>query len=213
MAKRLYHCFCSNYPGAAIVIADDSAEPLEISGADIVHLPFNRGLSKGLIAALDAVNTEYVMRMDDDEFLTPSSNIHGQLSFLQTHPEVDICAVQISARPEAAAKEYGKIKMKKEQLIPAGTEIDGRIVVYKPTNCFLARTEKLRQVGCDPNIHMIDHHEFFCRAVGILVSVQDPHAYVFCCHNRFDRGYAKYRNDMKSDSVYIREKRNWRGKA
>jgi hypothetical protein len=62
MAKRLYHCFCSNYPGAAIVIADDSAEPLEISGADIVHLPFNRGLSKGLIAALDAVKTEYVMR-------------------------------------------------------------------------------------------------------------------------------------------------------
>ncbi len=62
MAKRLYSGIRAYYPGAAIVIVDDSAEPLEIADTDIIHLPFNSGLSKGLIAALDAVKTEYVMR-------------------------------------------------------------------------------------------------------------------------------------------------------
>lgn len=206
MARRLYDSIRAYYPGAAIVIADDSAEPLEIPGANIIHLPFNSGLSKGLIAALAEVKTEYVMRLDDDELLTPRSNIHGQLSFLQAHHEVNLCALQASAKPERSATVFNRIKMNKELLIPAGTVIDGRIVVYKAANCYLARTEKLREVGFDPNIRMIDHHEFFYRAAGVLVCVQDPHAYVYHYHNRFDREYAKYRGDTKGDSLYIRQK-------
>lgn len=206
MARRLYDSIRSYYPGAAIVIADDSAEPLTIPGAQIIHLPFNIGLSRGLIAALAAVKTDYVMRMDDDFLLTPHSNIHGQLRFLQAHPEVDLSGIQPSAPPEKSAEQYNRIKMKKELLIPAGTVIDGHIVAYKVPNCFLARTEKLRLVGYDPNIRMIDHHEFFTRAAGVIVSVQDPHAYIDHCHNRFDRDYAKYRGDTAGDAAYIRQK-------
>lgn len=206
MARRLYDSIRAYYPGAAIVIADDSAAPLEIPGAHIIHLPFNSGLSKGLIAALAEVKTEYVMRLDDDELLTPRSNIHGQLAFLQAHPEVDLCAVQASKKPEKSATLYNSIRMNKELLIPAGTVIDGHVVAYKAPNCFLARTEKLREVGYDPNIRMIDHHEFFYRAAGVLVCVQDPHAYVYHYHNRFDREYAKYRGDTRGDSLYIRQK-------
>ena len=206
MAKRLYRSIQAYYPGATIIIADDSAEPLDIPGAQIIHLPFNSGLSKGLIAALDKVETEYVMRMDDDYLLTPHSNIHKQLSFLQSHREVDLSSIQVSVPPEKCAEEYTQIKMKKNLIIPAGTMIDDHIVVYKAANCFVARTEKLRKVGYDPNIRMIDHHEFFYRAAGVLVSVLDPHSYVLHCHNRFDRDYLKYRMDTAGDSVYIRKK-------
>ena len=210
MARRLYDCIKAYYPNAEIIIADDSAEPLEIPGAHIIHLPFNSGLSKGLIAALNEVKTEYVMRLDDDLLLTPKSNIHKQLRFLEMHHEVDLAAIQMSMRPEKAADDYNRIKMNKELIIPAGTMIDDYSVVYKAPNCFLARTEKLRLVGYDPSIRMIDHHEFFYRAAGAIVSVQDPHSYVFHCHNRFDREYRKYRSDIAGDSAYIRTKHSVR---
>lgn len=206
-AKRLYKSIKAYYPQAHIIIADDSEEPLNIEGADIIHLPFNSGLCKGLIEALSRVKTEYVMRMDDDELLTPGSNIHKQLSYLQSHPTVDLVGIQPSFRnPEKAAAVYSRIKMRKQLVIPAGTIIDGREVVYKTPNIYLARTEKVREVGYDPNIRMIDHHEFFYRAAGQIVSVQDPHSYVMHCHNRFEKEYDLYRRDTLNDSKYIKMK-------
>ncbi len=209
-ARRLYRSIRRYYPRVQIVIADDSRKPLVIDGAEIIRLPFNSGLSKGLIAALERVETPYVMRMDDDLLLTPVSNIHEQLRFLQSHQEVDLAAIQMSVKPERDASDYRKIVMKRPLLIPAGTIIDGRDVVYKAPNVFLARTDKLRMVGYDPNIRMIDHHEFFYRAAGQIVCVQDPHSFVMHCHNRFDRSYNKFRNDIDGDRAYIRRKHSKR---
>ncbi len=211
-AKRLYRSIKSYYPNVRVVIADDSKEPLEIPKLhkeDIVlHLPFNSGLSKGLIAALEQVKTPYVMRMDDDELLIPRSNIHNQLSFLQEHFEVDLVGIQSKwHHPERLADRMKRITMNNELLIPAGTFIDGREVVYKAPNVFLVRTESLRKVGYDPNIRMIDHHEFFFRAAGQIVCVQDPHSAVMHCHNRFEnKEYNKYRRDIQGDSNYIMQK-------
>ena len=205
-ARRLCRAIRRYYPNVRIVIADDSRESLVIDGAEIIHLPFNSGLSKGLIAALERVETPFVMRMDDDLLLTPKSDVHGQLLFLQRHPEVDLAAIQMDARSEKAAENYRKIVMKKKLLIPAGTVMEGRDVVYKAPNVFLARTEKLRMVGYDPNIRMIDHHEFFYRAAGQIVCVQDPHAGVLHCHNRFDREYNLFRNDIEGDQAYLQDK-------
>ena len=62
--------------------------PLEIPGAEIILLPFNSDLSKGLIASLEKVETPYVMRLDDDVLLIPQSQISDQVRFLQKHEEV-----------------------------------------------------------------------------------------------------------------------------
>ena len=211
-AAKLYRCIKAYYPSARVVIADDSREPLCISGMAegdmIVRLPFNSGLSRGLIAALEQVRTPYVMRMDDDLLLIPKSDIHGQLAFLQKHSEVDLAAVQMTNRwPKIRAAEYRKIRMNKRLIIPAGMMIEGREVVYKAPNVFLARTESLKKVGYDPNIRMIDHHEFFLRAAGQIVCVQDAHRFVMHCHNLFEsEDYADYRNDVAGDVRYIEEK-------
>lgn len=78
MAKRLYRNIQSYYPGVKVIVADDSERPLEIDGeyVEVIHLPFNSGLSVGLNRALEQVTTPFVIRMDDDELLTPYTCFH-----------------------------------------------------------------------------------------------------------------------------------------
>ena len=150
--------------------------------------------------------------MDDDLVLTPHSRVHDQLAFLQGHPEVDLCGIQMCelpavVGPERKARRFEAVRMGRPLLVPAGTRVGGRVVVGKASNCFLARTESVRRVGWDPNIRMIDHHEFFWRAAGQIVCVHDPHAYVYHCRNPFDWRYRPYRGDYEGDLAYIRAKR------
>ena len=208
-AKRLYKCLRRYYPKARIVIADDSKVPLVIEQEDlnltILHLPFNSGLSKGLTEGLKRVTTNYVMRLDDDELLTPKTKVHEQLKYLQKNREVDLVGFQVThLNGKRLINHYRNIRLNKELKIPAGTVIDGKEVIYKPANVYLARTESLRKIGYDANIRMIDHHEFFSRAAGEIVSVMDPKAYVMHCHNRFEsKAYEEYRGDYQGDLQYI----------
>ena len=109
-----------------------------------------------------------------------------------------------------AAEEYYKQPMNyapKKLIIPHMTEIDEtHIVVGKSSNTFVARTDKLKEIGYDDNIRMIDHNEFFFRAAGNIVSVLDKTAFVLHYRNRFDMNYEKYRRDYQGDQVYIRQK-------
>ena len=217
MAKRLYRNIQHYYPGARVIIADDSRKPLRLKGYSltVLQFPFNMGLSYGIGRALEQSQTPFTMRMDDDTLLTPFTNIHGQLEFLRQHPEVDLVGVQACSAPllrpaREGAKAYNKFSMKnapKPLLIPHRTKLDDRhYVMGKVPNIFLARTDKYKSVGYDDNIRMIDHHEFFWRAAGNIVASMDIDAYVFHYHNRFDSHYTKYRSDWKRDIAYIRMK-------
>lgn len=217
MARRLYRNIQRYYPGVRVVIADDSKVPLELSGPGltVVHLPFNSGLSKGLNAALAQVQTPYVVRMDDDELLTPFSNFHGQLEFLMAHPEVDLVGVMprnlpLEGKWKQEAKKYYAEAMGhafKPLKIPHGTWIDcDHVVLGKVPNIFLVRTEAYRSVGYDDNIRMIDHQDFFFRAAGNLVSVLDESSFVLHYHNRLNRYYQRFREDVEGDRRYIRWK-------
>ena len=88
--------------------------------------------------------------------------------------------------------------------IPRGTMLDEHhMVLAKTPNMFLARTEPYRAVGYDDQIRMMDHNDFFFRASGNLVSVLDERCFVLHCHNRFNRAYQKYREDVRGDKAYI----------
>ena len=58
----------------------------------------------------------------------------------------------------------------------------------------------------DDNIRMIDHHEFFLRAAGNIVSVMNPNTAVFHIHNPFDNYYNSFRSDFRDDFYYIKDK-------
>lgn len=212
LATRLYKSIKSYYPEAKVIVVDDSEDPLILpnmkASDDLIYLPFNSGLSKGIITALERVDTPYVMRLEDDVLLIPASNIGGELSFLEKHEEVDLTSFQATHRsPQRMANYYSRIRMNKKLLIPEGTIIDGHQVVYKTPNIYLARTESIRKIGFDPNIRMIDHHEFFYRAAGEIVCVQNPDSYVMHCHNYFEKEkYTKYRSDVNDDIEYLKKK-------
>ena len=217
LAKKLYRNIQSYYPGVKVIIADDSEKPLDIVDKDleIIRLPFNSGLSFGLNRALDKVETPYVIRMDDDELLTPYTRFHEHLDFLMGHPEVDLVGVLPFNLPswtnlKKEAQKYYEQPMgnaPKKLKIAHMTQIDERRkVVAKPPNIFIARTDKIREVGYDDNIRMIDHNEFFYRAAGNIVSVLDESCYAAHYHNRYNRHYQSYRSDISEDIEYIRNK-------
>lgn len=218
MAKRLYKNIQSYYPGVRVIIADDSSKPLDLQGDSllVIQLPFNSGLSYGLNRALEKVETPYVMRMDDDELLTVKTCLGAQVKFLEMHPEVDLvgfCTLTAirCMNPDKEVSRFTSFSMKgapQPLRISHMTQIDGNhFVMGKVPNLYVARTDKVRSIGWDENIRMLDHQDFFWRAAGNLVSVIALGTAVFHYHNPFQRHYQKYRQDVDGDRIYIAGKR------
>lgn len=215
LAKRLYRSIQKYYPGVRVIIADDSRKPLELTGPglQIIQLPFNVGLSAGLNQALAAVETPFVIRMDDDELLSPASNFHLQLEFLLAHPEVDLVGVLPLGFPctrgwkHAQIENYKTFHMahaEKPLKIPHKTTIDPEhIVLGKVPNIFIARTNAYRAIGYDDHIRMLDHQDFFFRAAGNLVSVLACNCFVYHNHCPYNHAYQVYRSDCDGDRRYI----------
>ena len=218
MAKRLYENLQYYYPGIHVIIADDSSTPLKLHGdsLEIIQLPFNSGLSYGLNRALEKVNTSYVMRMDDDELLTDKTCLGDQVCFLERHSEIDLvgfCTLTAirCLNPDEEVSKFTSFSMKgapKPLKIPHMTQIDGNhFVMGKVPNLYVARTDKIRNIGWDDTIRMMDHQDFFWRAAGNLVSVIALGTAVFHYHNPFQKRYQKYRQDVAGDLEYIHQKR------
>lgn len=130
----------------------------------------NSGLSYGLNRALEKVKTPYVMRMDDDELLTLKTCLGDQVLFLEHHPEIDLVAFcTLTAirckNPDEEVSRFTSFSMQgapKPLRIPHMTQIDGNhFVMGKVPNLYVARTEKIRSIGWDEKIRMMDHQDFF----------------------------------------------------
>jgi len=217
MAKRLYKNIQKYYPGVRVIIADDSKESLDLTGKnlEVLQLPFNSGLSYGLNMALKKVTTPYVLRLDDDELLTRKTYLGRQLNFLDSHEEIDIvgfCTLTAircknSVNEVSSFTRFTMSNAPKPLKIPHMTQIDGtHFVMAKVPNILLARTDKIKSIGWDNNIRMLDHQNFFWRAAGNLVTVIALETVVFHYHNPFDKHYQKYREDVIEDRKYIAEK-------
>ena len=206
------------YPGTTIIVADDSHEPLKVNmkNVEVIRLPFNSGIGAGLSAALAEVKTPYILRLDDDELLTIRSKVHRELVYLMGHPDIDLIgfghttAIRLHS-PEFNFKEYYQQPMNHAPLplkIPHMTRLDDtHIVLGKVANIYLARTDKLKEVGFDPKIKVIDHDEFFWRAAGVITSAIALDTVVFHRHNPYDRKYNSYRADYRNDLDYIKRKK------
>lgn len=215
LARRLYRNIQTYYPGVRVIIADDSRQPLELTGPglQIVQLPFNVGLSAGLNRALALVETPFVIRLDDDELLSPCSGFHHHLQFLLDHPEVDLVGILHMDFPwkkgwkQEQTAHYMSFTMSgapKPLKIPHGTRIDeNRIVTGKTPNIFIVRTDAYKKVGYDDHIRIMDHQDFFFRAAGNLVAVLATDSFIFHDHCPFNQAYQAYRSDYLGDRRYI----------
>lgn len=194
-----------------VILADDSARPMRAPDrrTEVIDLPFNSGAPRGRNAALARVRTPYAWVADDDTVFTRDSRVRSAVEFLEAHPEVDaVCATQIEL-PRLYIVGYGPdplFPQHRSPLRPWGSEIDGLPVVPMGPTVYVGRTESLLKVPYDERIRMVDHRDFFSRASGTLVFVQDPAFVVLHARTPFNKRYTSFRDDVAGDLAYLGSK-------
>uniref|UniRef100_A0A3Q2T195 Beta-1,4 N-acetylgalactosaminyltransferase n=1 Tax=Fundulus heteroclitus TaxID=8078 RepID=A0A3Q2T195_FUNHE len=168
------------YPTVTIVIADDSENPKTISGPYIEHyiMPFGKGWFAGRNLAVSQVTTKYVLWVDDDFFFTANTKLEKLVDVLEkTTLDLVGGAVQEATGYTATYRQTISIEPGEEdgdclhmrrgyhhvmEGFPNCVVTDGVI------NFFLARTDKVQQVGFDPRLARVAHLEFFIDGLGSL---------------------------------------------
>ena len=200
------------FPDLHFVIADDSAVPCDVSGAEVIPLPFDSGVSAGRKAALERVQTEFTWVMDDDFVFYRETRLDRVIGLFDSHGEIDLIGGPVVDLP-GFRKERGDpnriYPTSAEPALPIGAELGEAVICNKVPNFFVARTERLRLVNWTPEIKRLDHADFFTRACGVLAT-----AYLDsfrCLHARtpFDEHYLSFRLDLARDREIL--KRRHRG--
>ena len=207
--QRLVNSIKRFYPDLVLVVVDDSGQPTRLTGVATVVLPYDSGVSAGRNAGLARVETNYVFILDDDYVFNRHTDVLDALKKLSSNPAIDILAGQEIYLPLRHSPDYSKGKLyptERVPLIPQGTLIDGLPVLKKVPNFYIGRTEKVRQVGCDDELKRVDHADFFTRAVGLLVCVQDVSFRVLHYPTYFDKRYMGVKRDVERDRVRLAKK-------
>ncbi|KAJ8397050.1 hypothetical protein AAFF_G00011040 [Aldrovandia affinis] len=168
------------YPTVTIVIADDSEHPKPVIGPYIEHyiMPFGKGWFAGRNLAVSQVTTKYVLWVDDDFIFTANTKVEKLVDMLE-RTTLDLVGGAVrevtgytATYRQTIVREQGglegdclHIRRGFHHVIegfPNCVVCDGVI------NFFLARTEKVQQVGFDPRLARVAHLEFFIDGLGSL---------------------------------------------
>ncbi|XP_034726237.1 beta-1,4 N-acetylgalactosaminyltransferase 1 isoform X1 [Etheostoma cragini] len=202
------------YPTVTIVITDDSENPQTISGPYIEHyiMPFGKGWFAGRNLAVSQVTTKYVLWVDDDFIFTANTKLEKLVDVLE-RTTLDLVggAVREATGYTATYRQTISIESGKEdgdclhmrrgfhhiiQGFPNCVVTDGVI------NFFLARTDKVQQVGFDPRLARVAHLEFFIDGLGslhvgscddVIVNHATKIKLPWVSQSESDKTYAKFR--------------------
>lgn len=169
------------YPTVTVIIADDSDKPESISGPYIEHylMPFGKGWFAGRNLAVSQVTTKYVLWVDDDFVFTARTRLERLVDVLEktTLDLVGGAVREISGFAatyrqmlslEAGAPGGGNCFRQKRGYHQELDGFPGCVVTDGVINFFLARTDKVREVGFDPRLKRVAHLEFFLDGLGSL---------------------------------------------
>jgi len=199
-------------PHLKIIIVDDSKEPIKINNKahiEVIHLPFDSGVSEGRKAGFDQVNTKYVVNLDDDYIFTRKTNLKLAIDYLEQNSSVDIVAGEVAYLPYYIRFDYTAHKLMDYSNSPIhekGEDINGLKVYEKCANFFIANTEKFKTVGWDAKLKRLDHADLYTRARGKLTVVFDPSIELLHDTSHFDQNYLLFRHDYKQDSVVLNKR-------
>ncbi|XP_060108618.1 beta-1,4 N-acetylgalactosaminyltransferase 1 isoform X2 [Heteronotia binoei] len=211
------------YPTVTIIIADDSQTPERVEGPYIEQylMPFGKGWFAGRNLAISQVTTKYVLWVDDDFIFTPRTKVEKLVDVLEkTSLDLVGGAVReitgytntyrqrISVQPGDEDGDCLWIRQGYHHVIegfPSCVVTDGVI------NFFLARTDKVLQVGFDPRLSRVAHLEFFIDGLGVLhvgscSNVVVDHASKIklpWLKTDSEKQYAKFRYPNSSDNSMI----------
>ncbi|XP_059792300.1 beta-1,4 N-acetylgalactosaminyltransferase 1 isoform X1 [Balaenoptera ricei] len=169
------------YPTVTVVIADDSDKPESVRGPHIEHylMPFGKGWFAGRNLAVSQVTTKYVLWVDDDFVFTARTRLERLVDVLERTPldlvggavrEISGFATTyrqlLSVEPGAPGR--GNCLRQKRGFHHELVGFPGCVVTDGVVNFFLARTDKVREVGFDPRLSRVAHLEFFLDGLGTL---------------------------------------------
>lgn len=204
---RLVRSIRRLHPAMPIVIVDDSRDPRPIFGAKVVRLPFDSGVGAGRQAGLEAVETPFVLNLDDDFLLFRGTRLDTALMALQQHQQLDLIGGRVIDLPLFITHDFRHAALFPTQTRPKiapGTRFGPVEVLDKVPNFFLARTEKVRAIGWNSRLKRLDHADFFTRARGRIVSGMLDQFRVLHLRDPFDAAYRLFRDDVAADLDYLR---------
>lgn len=197
------------HPALRIVVVDDSRVPSRFTGAETLVLPFDSGVSAGRNLALAAVETPFVLNLDDDLVFFRGTRLAAALELLRGLPQVGVMGGVMRDLPHYGWNHSlgGPLHpTAAHSKLPEGTRIGPLTVGDKVSNFFLARTEAVRSIGWDPEVRRLDHADFFTRAKGRLVSAYNPDLQVLHVKDPFAADYLRFRFDIAPDLAYLKDK-------
>ncbi|XP_077386014.1 beta-1,4 N-acetylgalactosaminyltransferase 1 [Festucalex cinctus] len=210
------------YPTVTIIIADDSQNPQSISGPYIEHyiMPFGKGWFAGRNLAISQVTTKYVLWVDDDFIFTSKTKVEKFVDVLE-RTTLDLVGGAVrevtgytttyrqTISIEAGEEDGDCLHLRRGfhhviQGFPNCVVTDGVV------NFFLARTDKIQQVGFDPRLNRVAHMEFFIDALGslhvgscddVIVSHASKIKFPWTSQSESDKAYAKFRYQPSSSNA------------
>lgn len=168
------------YPTVTIVIADDSSNPQKIEGPFVEQyfMPYRKGWFAGRNLAVSQVQTKYLLWVDDDFIFASDTKLEKMVEILE---KTTLDMVGGSVREVTQYSATFQHMMSVEQGGKDGDcltirkgyyhEVEGFpncVVTDAIINFFMARTNKVQQVGFDPLIARQGHLEFFIDGLGLL---------------------------------------------
>ncbi|XP_048379491.1 beta-1,4 N-acetylgalactosaminyltransferase 1-like [Stegostoma tigrinum] len=168
------------YPNVTIVIADDSDKPQKIEGDFIEQyfMPFKKGWFAGRNLAVSQVRTKYLLWVDDDFIFAADTKLEKMVDILEK-TTLDIVggsvrevttysATFLHKLSVEAGREGGDCLKIHQGYYHAVEGFPNCVVTDAIINFFMARTEKMQQVGFDPHLSRQGHLEFFVDGLGLL---------------------------------------------
>ena len=208
--NRLIKSIRRFYPNLKIVVVDDSKVPMDIDGVNVIKMPFDSGVSAGRNRALEVIDTEFLLLLDDDFIFNRHTLVHLAMKTMIKNPCIDIMGGNVIDLPLFIEHDYTKssnlFPTDAKPNLPLGTNIAGLPVYNKVPNFFIARTERIKLVKWDERLKKIEHADFFTRAVGMLTTVFNENLKVLHSKTPFNSNYMKYRNDFQVEQILLREK-------
>ncbi|KAL1775375.1 hypothetical protein HispidOSU_024134 [Sigmodon hispidus] len=169
------------YPTVTIIIADDSDKPERISDPYVEHylMPFGKGWFAGRNLAVSQVTTKYVLWVDDDFIFTARTRLEKLVEVLEKTPldlvggaVREITGFSTTYRQllsiEPGTPGLGDCLRQKRGFHHELVGFPSCVVTDGVVNFFLARTDKVREVGFDPRLNRVAHLEFFVDGLGSL---------------------------------------------
>nr|XP_033791301.1 beta-1,4 N-acetylgalactosaminyltransferase 1 isoform X2 [Geotrypetes seraphini] len=168
------------YPTVTIIIADDSEPREKVEGPYIEQyfMPFGKGWFAGRNLAVSQVTTKYFLWVDDDFIFSPRTKVQKLVDVLEK-TTLDLVGGAVRELTGFSTTYRKKISVQSGGI--AGDCLNVQqgfyhvikgfpncVVTDGVVNFFLARTQKVLQVGFDPRLNRIAHLEFFYDGLGIL---------------------------------------------